>query len=125
VFVGEISTLIKLMRKNDFMSNDKTFRLLPLHSLLTSQEQHRVFETAPIGCTKVVVSTNIAETSLTIDDVTVVIETGKMKEMQYDSKTGMSQLVETWVSKANARQRAGRAGRVQPGDCYHMYSRQK
>lgn len=97
--------------------------IVPLHSSLSSQDQHKCFLTAPKGMTKVVLSTNIAETSLTIDDVTVVIDGGKMKELGYDAKTNMTSLLTTWVTQANAKQRAGRAGRVREGVCYHLYTR--
>jgi HrpA-like RNA helicase len=72
---------------------------------------------------KIVISTNIAETSVTIDDITIVIDSGKMKEMQYDPTKSMSYLKEMWVSKANAQQRTGRAGRVKPGICYHLFTK--
>ena len=86
------------------------FRILPLHSQLPTHEQRIVFDVPPHGCTKVVVSTNIAETSVTINDISVVIDAGTHKEMQYDPICGMSCLREVRVSKANAAQRAGRAG---------------
>lgn len=125
--MAEISTLVKDLKRDPMTGDDRRFCIYPLHSLLSSQEQQRVFEvmTPSSGRTKIVISTNLAETSLTIEDVTVVIDSGRMKEMQYDSKSGMSQLVETNVSLANARQRAGRAGRVRPGTCYYLYTRQR
>ena len=120
--MAEISTAIKEMRRDEVLQSEARFRILPLHSLLSSAEQSRVFETMRPGVTKIVLSTNLAETSLTIEDVTVVIDSGKMKEMQYNSTNGMSQLMETNVSQANARQRAGRAGRVREGLCFFMYT---
>jgi HrpA-like RNA helicase len=70
--------------------------------------------------TKIVISTNITETSVTVNDISVVIDCGTHKEMQYDVHAGMSCLVETRLSKANASQRAGRAGRVRKGTAYHL-----
>jgi len=122
--MAEINTLVKEMRRDPLLSDERLHKIYPLHSLLSSAEQQRVFEIMPPGSgqTKIVISTNIAETSLTIEDVTVVVDSGKMKEMQYNSQNGMSQLVETNVSQANARQRAGRAGRVRAGTCYYLYT---
>ena len=82
---------------------------------------HQVFVVPPAGVTKIVISTNIAETSVTIDDITCVIDCGTHKEMQYNVNLGMSCLVQTRLSKANAAQRAGRAGRVRKGYCYHLF----
>ena len=97
--------------------------ILPLHGSLSSYDQNRVFQRPKRGMRKVVVSTNVAETSITIDDCVFVIDSGRMKEMQYDPYNRMSCLVETWVSKANARQRRGRAGRVRPGHCLRLFSK--
>eukprot|EP00883_Tetradesmus_obliquus_P006330 jgi/Sobl393_1/16814/SZX72388.1 len=96
-------------------------RVLPLHGGLPASVQARVFERPPRGVLKVVVATNVAETSLTIDDVTCVIDTGRHKEMSYDMSRGLSRLAETWVSQAAAQQRRGRAGRVAPGVCYRLW----
>jgi HrpA-like RNA helicase len=65
------------------------------------------------------------KTSITIDDVVYVIDAGKVKETQYDPEIGLSRLVETWVTRAAARQRRGRAGRTQPGVCYKLYTRKQ
>jgi len=99
--------------------------ILPLHSALPAVEQRRVFQAPPRECRKVVVATNIAETSLTIPDVVYVIDAGRQKCRQYDSRRSMSSLKEEWVSAANARQRQGRAGRVQPGQYYALYTAQR
>ena len=96
--------------------------VLPLHSTLTWDEQSRVFAKPPAGHCKVVVSTNVAETSVTIDDIVYVIDGGQMKEMLYDEQTSTRSLVVTHVSQANARQRRGRAGRVRPGVCIKLYT---
>lgn len=101
------------------------FRILPLHSTLSTQEQQRVFETMPKGVRKVVLSTNIAETSVTIDDVVFVIDCGRHKENRFDPVNRMPQLLETWVSRANSRQRRGRAGRVRPGHCFFLFTSER
>ena len=88
--------------------------ILPLHANLSSAEQRRVF--LPIKPRrKIVVATNVAETSVTIPDVVYVVDGGKVKETQYDADSGLQRLVETWTSRASAKQRRGRAGRTQPG----------
>jgi len=88
--------------------------ILPLHANLSSAEQRRVFlSTKPRR--KVVVATNVAETSVTIPDVVYVVDGGRVKETQYDAETGMQKLEEAWTSRASGRQRRGRAGRTQPG----------
>lgn len=71
---------------------------------------------------QIVIATNIAETSITIDDVVYVVDAGRVKENRYDNLNRMAMLVECWVSRASAKQRRGRAGRVKPGVCYHLFS---
>jgi ATP-dependent RNA helicase DHX29 len=97
----------------------------PLHSTIASEEQEQAFLIPPEGTRKIVLATNIAETGITIPDVTAVIDTGKHKEMRFDEKRQLSRLVETFVSRANAKQRRGRAGRVQPGICWHLFTRER
>jgi ATP-dependent RNA helicase DHX57 len=95
-------------------TNIGSVEILPLHANLSSAEQRRVFlSTKPRR--KVVVATNVAETSVTIPDVVYVVDGGRVKETQYDAETGMQRLVEAWTSRASGRQRRGRAGRTQPG----------
>jgi HrpA-like RNA helicase len=96
--------------------------LLPLHSTLSSEDQRKIFNRPPPGVTKVVLATNIAETSITIDDVVFVVDTGRMKETRYDPDRKMASLEECLVSRANAKQRAGRAGRVRPGLAIHLFT---
>ncbi|KAH7831945.1 putative ATP-dependent RNA helicase DHX36 [Monocercomonoides exilis] len=99
--------------------------VVPVHSSLSPAKQNMAFATPPRGKRKVVLATNIAETSLTIDDVVYVIDTGKEKEMTYDPAMKMSSLKEHQISKSNATQRAGRAGRVMPGVCFHLYTQKE
>ncbi|XP_059087523.1 putative ATP-dependent RNA helicase DHX57 [Tigriopus californicus] len=100
----------------------RKFKLIPLHSSLSSEEQAEVFKKPPEGVRKIVISTNLAETSITIDDCVFVIEVGRMKEKFFDSMKNMESLDTVWVSRANALQRKGRAGRVMPGYCFHLYT---
>lgn len=97
---------------------------LPLHASLLPAEQRRVFLSPPKGKRKVIAATNVAETSITIEDIVAVIDTGRLKETSYDPKDNMVRLVEVWASQAACRQRRGRAGRVRAGMCYKLYTRQ-
>ncbi|KAK3170909.1 hypothetical protein OEA41_002993 [Lepraria neglecta] len=95
---------------------------LPLYAGLTSEQQLYVFEPAPENTRKVIVSTNIAEASVTIDGIVYVIDCGFVKLRAFNPKTGIETLTATPVSKASATQRAGRAGRTKPGKCYRLYT---
>ncbi|KAJ5690587.1 hypothetical protein N7462_004979 [Penicillium macrosclerotiorum] len=96
---------------------------LPLHASLLPAEQRRVFQSPPKGKRKVIAATNVAETSITIEDVVAVIDTGRVKETSYDPKDNMVRLQEVWASQAACKQRRGRAGRVRAGTCYKLYTR--
>ncbi|XP_014230735.1 ATP-dependent RNA helicase DHX8 [Trichogramma pretiosum] len=96
--------------------------ILPVYSALPSEMQTRIFEPAPPGSRKVVIATNIAETSLTIDGIYYVVDPGFVKQKVYNSKTGMDSLIVTPISQAAANQRSGRAGRTGPGKCYRLYT---
>uniref|UniRef100_A0A2N9H5N6 RNA helicase n=1 Tax=Fagus sylvatica TaxID=28930 RepID=A0A2N9H5N6_FAGSY len=106
-----------------FFKNNSKLMILCLHSMIPPAEQKKVFQRPPPGCRKIVLATNIAETAITIDDVVYVIDSGRMKEKSYDPYNNVSTLQSSWVSKASAKQREGRAGRCQPGVCYHLYSK--
>ncbi|KHN78667.1 Putative ATP-dependent RNA helicase rha-2, partial [Toxocara canis] len=95
---------------------------LPLYSLLSSEKQRKVFEPVPDGCRLCVIATNVAETSLTIAGVRYVVDSGREKRRVHDPVTGVSQFIVHWISQASADQRAGRAGRVQAGHVYRLYS---
>ncbi|PAV76417.1 hypothetical protein WR25_11591 isoform C [Diploscapter pachys] len=96
--------------------------ILPVYGALPSEMQTRIFEPAPPGKRKVVIATNIAETSLTIDGIFYVVDPGFVKQKIYNPKSGMDALVVTPISQAAAKQRAGRAGRTGPGKCYRLYT---
>ncbi|XP_076990146.1 putative ATP-dependent RNA helicase DHX57 isoform X2 [Tamandua tetradactyla] len=122
--LAEIKMLYEQLQSNSLFNNRRSKRCVihPLHSSLSSEEQQAVFIKPPVGVTKIIISTNIAETSVTIDDVVYVIDSGKMKEKRYDASKGMESLEDTFVSQANALQRKGRAGRVASGVCFHLFT---
>ncbi|KAK2522757.1 hypothetical protein Q9233_010116 [Columba guinea] len=96
--------------------------VLPLYSLLAPEKQAKVFRAPPPDTRLCVVATNVAETSLTIPGIKYVVDCGKVKKRFYDKITGVSSFRVTWISQASADQRAGRAGRTEPGHCYRLYS---
>lgn len=119
----EITALNRLLTTTkplgiDF-TDEEAYKVYLLHSAIP-QMQQEVFEKLPAGKRKIILSTNIAETSITIPDVVYVVDSSKHRESQYDQAKRMSSLISTWTSKSNARQRAGRAGRVQNGHYYTM-----
>ncbi|ODV59888.1 RNA helicase [Ascoidea rubescens DSM 1968] len=120
--IMEINMCIKNISSN-FHRKSKCI-LLPLHSALSPQQQKKVFKTFDKTVRKIVVTTNIAETSITIPDAVVVIDCGRAKQLHYDFKLNCTKLVEDWCSKAEIKQRRGRAGRIQSGICYHLYTRE-
>ena len=93
----------------------------PIFAALPSHQQIRVFEPTPPGCRKVVLATNIAETSITIDGIRFIVDCGFVKLRSHNARIGTETLVVQPISKAAARQRAGRAGRQGPGLCYRLY----
>lgn len=99
----------------------KRLQLYPLYGRLSKEEQERVFTPTEQGKTKVVIATNIAETSITIDGITTVIDSGIAKVNFYNQKDFTSSLVPLPISQSSAKQRAGRSGRTQPGTCYRLY----
>ena len=101
----------------------RKIQIIPLYGRLTKEEQEKVFDPAPFERKKVIISTNIAETSVTIDGITSVIDSGLAKLNFYNPHTFTSSLIETPVSKASCNQRRGRAGRTQSGTCYRLYPR--
>ncbi|KFA52208.1 hypothetical protein S40293_00561 [Stachybotrys chartarum IBT 40293] len=104
-------------------SRIKELVICPIYANLPSELQAKIFEPTPDGARKVVLATNIAETSLTIDGIVYVIDPGYVKENIYNPATGMSNLVVVPCSRASANQRSGRAGRVGPGKCFRLYTK--
>lgn len=120
----DILSLRELIMENKRRFSDGgNFVIFTLHSQMQPDDQKRAFRRVPNQCRKIILATNIAETSVTIDDVVYVIDPGKVKEKSYDHHLGMSMLLPVWVSQANAIQRRGRAGRCRPGICYHLFSK--
>lgn len=99
--------------------------VLPLHGQLSTEDQSRVFEIPPPGLRKIVLATNVAESSVTIPDVVYVINSGKLKERRFDARSKVSSLQTHWASAANNKQRRGRAGRVRPGMCVHLFLKER
>jgi pre-mRNA-splicing factor ATP-dependent RNA helicase DHX16 len=96
--------------------------ICPIYANLPSDQQAKIFEPTPKGSRKVVLATNIAETSLTIEGITYVVDCGFNKQKTYNARSGMESLVVTPISQAAANQRAGRAGRTQPGKCFRLFT---
>jgi len=117
----EISKLFEKLKDNRLLRNQNKFLLFPLHGSMPTINQREIFQRPPNGIRKIILATNIAETSITIDDVVFVVDCGKSKETSYDALNKLACLTPSWISKASAHQRRGRAGRVQPGVCYHLY----
>ncbi|KAH8805702.1 ATP-dependent RNA helicase-like protein A [Xylogone sp. PMI_703] len=115
--------VVEINKTIDQLRSIPNLHTLPLHASLQSSEQRRVFPRAPTGKRKVVVATNVAETSITIDDIVAVIDTGRVKETSFDPQNNMQKLEEVWASRAACKQRRGRAGRVQAGKCYKLYTK--
>jgi ATP-dependent helicase HrpA len=118
---GSIKSCMTMLETLPFSAS---LEILPLYSRLSTEEQERVFLEYR-GKTKVIVATNIAETSVTIDGVTTVIDSGLAKMNFYNQRNFTSALVEVPVSRASANQRKGRAGRTRPGACYRLYTRKE
>ncbi|XP_043238204.1 pre-mRNA-splicing factor ATP-dependent RNA helicase DHX16-like [Amphibalanus amphitrite] len=120
----EIETCQELLleRTRRLGSKIKELIILPIYANLPSEMQAKIFEPTPPGARKVILATNIAETSLTIDGIIYVIDPGFAKQNSYNARTGMESLIVTPVSKASANQRAGRAGRVAAGKCFRLYT---
>lgn len=102
----------------------KKLIIFPLYGRLSKEEQERIFIETPKDKIKVIAATNIAETSVTIDGITTVIDSGYAKINSYNTRTFTSSLLETPISKASCSQRKGRAGRTQPGTCYRLYTKE-
>lgn len=120
----EIETCQELLqdRVRRLGSKLKELIILPVYANLPSDMQAKIFDPVPPGARKVILATNIAETSLTIDNIIYVIDPGFVKQNHFNSRTGMESLMVVPISKASANQRAGRAGRVAPGKCFRLYT---
>ncbi|KAI4284465.1 MAG: hypothetical protein L6R35_004909 [Caloplaca aegaea] len=115
--------VVEITRTLDAIRKLSNMHALPLHASLLPSEQRRVFPPPPRGTRKVIAATNVAETSITIEDIVAVVDCGKVKETSFDPQNNMVRLEEVWASRAACKQRRGRAGRVRPGTCYKLYTR--
>lgn len=123
VFLSGAPEINKAMNVIDKLTRGVPVDLLPLHGGLQPRDQNKVFNLAPPGRTKVILSTNIAETSITIPDCTIVVDSCREKQSSFDPVNRMPLLLESFAAKASLKQRRGRAGRVQAGTCYKLISR--
>ena len=121
----QISRLYNQLSQHEFFGDSSRALLVPLHSMIASKDQQKAFDAPPRGVRKIVLSTNIAETGVTIPDVVFVIDSGKVKQQKYHEPTNTSSLKEVFVSRAEAIQRKGRAGRVRPGFCFRLYTKKR
>ncbi|CAK9152113.1 unnamed protein product [Ilex paraguariensis] len=119
----DINSLKNQLQAHPLLGDPSKVLLLACHGSMASSEQRLIFDNPEDGIRKIVLATNMAETSITINDVVFVVDCGKAKETSYDALNNTPCLLPSWISKASARQRRGRAGRVQPGECYHLYPR--
>lgn len=107
---------------SQYEEESKPVVILPLYGAMSSEAQQRVFDPAPSNSRKIIVSTNIAETSVTIDGIVYVVDCGLSKQKVYNPRMKYESLLISPISKASAKQRAGRAGRTRPGKCYRLYT---
>ncbi|KAF5952437.1 hypothetical protein HYC85_010381 [Camellia sinensis] len=117
----DISCMRDQLKAHPLLGDPNRVLLLSCHGSMATSEQKLIFEKPPPNVRKIVLATNMAEASITINDVVFVIDCGKAKETTYDALNNTPCLLPSWISQASARQRRGRAGRVQPGECYHLY----
>lgn len=115
-----ISTLLSNLRRHPTFGDSAKFVLLPLHSQLSAREQRRVFEPVLPGQRKIVIATNLAETSVTIGDVVYVIDGCRVKVKAHFAGSNTVNFSTVWASRTSLMQRRGRAGRVQEGYCFHL-----
>ncbi|EOU3096099.1 ATP-dependent helicase HrpB [Yersinia enterocolitica] len=119
--VGEIHRVMERLQGDVATDTD----LCPLYGALPLTEQQKAIQPAPVGRRKVVLATNIAETSLTIEGIRLVVDSGLERVARFDVKNGLTRLVTQRVSQASMVQRAGRAGRLEPGICWHLFAKEQ
>lgn len=122
IFLPGEADIKNCMRQLESSSVKHSLTIYPLYGRLSKEEQERVFIPTAKGKTKVVIATNIAETSVTIDGIKTVIDSGIAKMSYYNQKDFTSSLVTLPISRSSCEQRSGRAGRTSPGECYRIYS---
>ncbi len=117
----EIKETIKELQE---LNSKKKLIICPLYGRMSKEAQEQIFVATPKNKRKIIVSTNIAETSITIENIKIVIDSGKVKTNKFQTKTHTYSLQEVPISKSSATQRAGRAGRLSKGTCYRLYTRE-
>ena len=122
---GEISAVARGLADALKGSGENQVQIAPLYGGLALERQQQAILPAPLGTRKVVLSTNLAETSLTIEGITIVVDSGLVREALFDPATGMTRLTTRRISRASAEQRQGRAGRQAPGWCYRLWTEQQ
>jgi HrpA-like RNA helicase len=126
VFVPGMSDIVEIMTRFDEINlnaTERSFLCLPIHSDIPYEDQLLAFQPVQPGVTKIVIATNAAESGITLPDVDVVIDFGMSKQIDYNPDTHRQVLAPVWVSKASAKQRAGRTGRVRPGRVIRLYTK--
>ncbi|EPB76266.1 hypothetical protein ANCCEY_04628 [Ancylostoma ceylanicum] len=121
--ICELYAVSPMVPKMISAAKSSKYVILALHSQLTGAEQRKVFDHYGDNMRKIILATNIAETSITIDDVVFVIDSCKAKERMYTSNNNMVHFATVWASRTNLAQRRGRAGRVRPGFAFHLCSK--
>lgn len=119
---GDILELSSILYEHPDFGDESRCMVVQLHSMVPTSKQRQAFVVPPQNMWKIVLSTNIAETSITIPDASFVIDCGKAKKRLFDPFSNMSTFLPTWISKASCKQRAGRAGRCKRGVCFRIYS---
>ncbi|XP_014668830.1 PREDICTED: putative ATP-dependent RNA helicase DHX30 isoform X3 [Priapulus caudatus] len=114
--IAEVSSIL-----GNMFDDPSHFLVIPAHSKIAQHKQNQMFARVPPNVRKIVLATNIAETSITINEIVYVIDPGIEKILKYDPDRGVSCLDVVWVSRASVQQRRGRAGRVQSGECFHLF----
>ncbi|MBA56888.1 MAG: ATP-dependent helicase HrpB [Pseudomonadales bacterium] len=122
VFLPGMREIRSVQRRLEESGLPDDLRLYPLHASLPKEQQQAALSPATAGTRKLVLATNVAETSITIEDVRVVIDSGQVRVARYDERRGLNGLHTEMVSAASAEQRRGRAGRTQPGVCYRLWA---
>ncbi|CAK0860119.1 unnamed protein product, partial [Prorocentrum cordatum] len=123
--IAEIDKAEKALTHHPEFCNSYQYKIIVLHSSIASEDTNAAFEPAPRGARKIVLSTNIAETGVTIPDVVYVVDAGRVKQSKFHEATNTSSLTDQFISRAEGIQRRGRAGRVRPGVCVHLFTRKR